>query len=1191
MHVEIPVAAPPAVPTAAPTAMLSRLIPILTLVITAAMVAAVYAAGSPLVSSPMFLMFPAVLVVSALGSLVQGAGRQGTAEMNAARRRYLAYLHDIDAQLGDAAAAQRNSAEVEHPEPDELWQLAGTPRQWERDPGHVSFCRIRVGRGQVAATTRPVAPQQDDSGEVDPVTTAALQRLLTAHTVLEDVPVTVDLRQTPLLRLGGDEAAARALARAMLCQLAVFHSPAEVAIVAVTGGGQRHQWDWLKWLPHHRDPLMADAAGPRRLTFRTVSAALAATPEDRITVLVIDGVETGNCPGGPQVTAICITGASPSPDLPVVQPDALSLLSAATCARRLAAHCGAPQPRERPDWLGLLDGSGSRLRCPIGTTEEGEPLYLDINEAALGGAGPHGLCLGATGSGKSELLRTVALGMIARHSPEELNLVLVDFKGGATFLDLERAPHVSAVITNLAEEAHLVDRMQDALGGEIQRRQQLLRSAGNLAGVTAYAQERRSRPDLPALPALFLIIDEFSELLSSHPEFIEQFVAIGRLGRSLGVHLLLASQRLDEGRLRGLDSHLSYRICLKTLSPNESRIAIGVPDAHHLPTTPGAAYLKVGAADPVRFQAAHVSGPAPASRAPVVESPQAPAVFSCAQVGAVRPVAVRATDRRVLEVVLDGVAGSGPTAHRVWLPPLTQSPTLDSLTAEPVAPLVIPIGMSDRAFEQRYAPVVLDLSGAAGNVAVVGAPQSGKSTALRTLVLALAARHSPADVQLYCLDFGGGGLAAMAQLPHIGALAGRQQPDLVHRTVAHVAAVVRRREALFGARGIGSVADYRRQRPAGSEDPYGDVFLVVDGWPTVRQEFDGLDSAITAIAADGLSFGVHVVLSASRWADIRPALKDQIGTRLELRLGDPVDSEIDRARARAVPANRPGSGLAPDGAPMLVALPRLDGVSSSAGLTEQANSAAATLAARHHGPRAPQVRPLPDQLDYHQMPKPPLPVLGVGGDECSLVTIDFAEHPLLLVSGDPGCGKTAVLRLLYREICRTTAPSAAQVYLIDPRRTLLAEHHPDRVAGYAATAAQCTDVVATLAALLRGRIPGADVTAAQLRARSWWTGPEVYLIVDDHDLIAGAAGNPLSPVLELLPHASDIGLRLVVAQRETARSLYEPVPAAMRDLAAVTVQMGHGDDARRPQPLRPGRAVMTTRSGRHLLQLAWVEPA
>ncbi|HET9255367.1 MAG TPA: type VII secretion protein EccCa, partial [Pseudonocardiaceae bacterium] len=223
-----------------------------------------------------------------------------------------------------------------------------------------------------------------------------------------------------------------------------------------------------------------------------------------------------------------------------------------------------------------------RLRVPIGLGESGQPVELDIKEAAQGGMGPHGLCVGATGSGKSEFLRTLVLGLIATHSSAALNLVLVDFKGGATFLGMEGAPHVAAVITNLADDLTQVTRMQDALAGEMNRRQELLRSAGNFANVRDYEKARENGADLDPLPALFIVIDEFSELLTQRPEFIELFVAIGRLGRSLQMHLLLASQRLEEGRLRGLESHLSYRIGLKTFSAGESRAVLGVPDAYEL---------------------------------------------------------------------------------------------------------------------------------------------------------------------------------------------------------------------------------------------------------------------------------------------------------------------------------------------------------------------------------------------------------------------------------------------------------------------------------------------------------------------------------------------------------------------------------------------------------------------------------
>ena len=298
---------------------------------------------------------------------------------------------------------------------------------------------------------------------------------------------------------------------------------------------------------------------------------------------------------------------------------------------RAAAHHRGTGPRglaagtpDLHDLLGLSDvrsfdlaaawqprPARDRLRVPVGVGDTGAPVYLDIKESAQQGMGPHGLVIGATGSGKSEFLRTLVLGLAMTHSPEVLNMVLVDFKGGATFAGLSDMPHVSAVITNLENELTLVDRMQDALSGEMVRRQELLREAGNYASVRDYEKARAAGEPLEPLPSLFIVVDEFSEMLSAKPEFIDLFVAIGRLGRSLGLHLLLASQRLEEGRLRGLESHLSYRIGLRTFSSAESRAVLGVPDAYELPPVPGLGYLKPDQSTLLRFKAAYVSGPPP----------------------------------------------------------------------------------------------------------------------------------------------------------------------------------------------------------------------------------------------------------------------------------------------------------------------------------------------------------------------------------------------------------------------------------------------------------------------------------------------------------------------------------------------------------------------------------------------------
>ena len=630
------------------------------------------------------------------------------------------------------------------------------------------------------------------------------------------------------------------------------------------------------------------------------------------------------------------------------RPDAVSIAEATRFARRLSPY---RTPDSGPDERGevgvatwaALTGVGDaasfsparawrprygrdRLRVPFGVAADGTPVELDLKEAAEGGMGPHGLCIGATGSGKSELLRTIVLGLVATHSPDQLNLVLVDFKGGATFLGLDGLAHVAAVITNLEQETALVDRMRDALAGEMHRRQEVLRAAGNFANVGDYEKARAAGADLDPLPALFIVIDEFSELLSQQPEFAELFVAVGRLGRSLHIHLLLASQRLDEGKLRGLDSHLSYRIGLKTFSANESRTVLGVPDAYHLPATPGSGYLKSDAEQLERFQGAYVSGRYVGARVGAGGATAAPAVarprlFTAAPIppeaGATVPADVSPSPlasegaRSTLEVLVGRMRGHGRPAHEIWLPPLDTPPTLDSLLPGSISVLRAPIAVVDRPFDQRRDPLVVDLAGAAGNVAIVGGPQSGKSTALRTLIVSMAASHSPSQVQFYLLDFGGGTLAGLAGLPHVGSVANRLDGDRVRRTVAEMTGIVRTREQCFRELGIESMAQLRtRAEPV---DRHGDVFLVIDGFGSIRQEFEALEQQITNLAAQGLSYGVHVVVTAGRWGELRPALKDQLGTRIELRLGDPADSELGRRLAVAVPEGIPGRGMTREG--------------------------------------------------------------------------------------------------------------------------------------------------------------------------------------------------------------------------------------------------------------------------------------
>ncbi|GAB1643513.1 type VII secretion protein EccC [Krasilnikovia sp. MM14-A1259] len=871
-----------------------------------------------------------------------------------------------------------------------------------------------------------------------------------------------------------------------------------------------------------------------------------------------------------------------------------------------------------------------RLRVPIGTGADGSPVELDLKESAQDGMGPHGLLIGATGSGKSELLRTLVLALAATHSSESLNFVLVDFKGGATFASLDRLPHTAAVITNLADELPLVDRMVDAIDGELVRRQELLRKAGNYSGVRDYETARAGGAALPPLPSLLVVCDEFSELLSAKPDFIDLFVQIGRLGRSLGVHLLLASQRLEEGRLRGLDTHLSYRIGLRTFSALESRAVLGVPDAYELPRSPGHGYLKFGTDPLVRFRAAYASAvvrATPPGGAGDTGDGSAPRVLPYStrfvpappRAAAPPPDTAAQAGASLLDIMVDRLHGQGPPAHQVWLPPLHQPAALDELlgpvAADPVRGLAfpnpelhgalrVPIALVDKPREQIRDVMWLSLAGAAGHVAVVGGTLSGKSTALRALICGLALTHTPAEVQVYCLDFGGGALGTLRDLPHVGGVFGRVDAAGVRRTVGEMLALLTERERRFAELGIDSMASYRRRRanaPGGDDDAFGDVFLVVDGWATLRKEYEEQEPAITDMATRGLSYGIHVVAASSRWMDFRPPIRDLFGSRLELRLGDPTDSMVNRRAAAGVP-ERPGRGIVEHptdrtkGLHLLTVRPEVSTLGDTGALVK-------AIAANWPGPAAPRVRLLPATLPYAELDLSRssglrLPI-GVAEADLRPVELDFATDPHFLLFGDAECGKSSFLRALATSVTQRFTPEQARIILVDYRRSLMDLPETDHRIGYGIQAPQTQDLMESVAGYMAKRLPGPEVQAEQLRDRSWWQGPELFVLVDDYDLVAAGQANPLAPLLDYLPQARDVGLHLVVTRRAggAGRALYEPVIQRLRELSSPGLVMsGPADEGAllgtvAPSTLPPGRGhLLTRREGVRLIQLAHLPP-
>jgi len=1248
-----------------------------------------------------------MFLVASLGFVFASGVRQRqqhTTEVISNRREYLAYLAEVRGTVRDAASKQREAGLWNYPAPASLPLLAEErSRVWERLPKDDDFLHVRMGTTSQPLCLTLEPAETPPLAQLDPVAASGLHRLLTTHRVQHGLPASVSLPAWARVQVTGEAPPARALARALVVNAAVMHSPESLVVAALVGPDAREEWDWLKWLPHALSPRERDAVGPMRLVAESVDELLELLPDDVTdrprfgpsaqhpaphVLVVVDGARLPR--HNPLVTDDGVLGVTvldlpeqwgeldststlrlavdaARPGMPAGQvpfeilslsrggakglADQMSVTEAEATARRLAPMfvSGEVEVRdaltsstELVDLLGLGDVRDfdpatawrprlqrDRLRVPIGVGGSGQVVALDIKESAQQGMGPHGLVIGATGSGKSELLRTLVLALAMTHSSEQLNFVLVDFKGGATFAGMADMPHVSAVITNLGQELTLVERMQDALQGEMTRRQELLRSAGNFANVTDYEKARAAGADLEPLPALLIVADEFSELLSAKPEFADLFVAIGRLGRSLSMHLLLSSQRLEEGRLRGLESHLSYRIGLRTFSAGESRTVIGVPDAYELPPVPGLGYLKPDQTTLLKFKAAYVSGPPKGRRRRSAAGAGSTAMqvlpfTSTRAVSAVQrveeapaPTNEPEETRAVFDIAVSRMKGKGRPAHQVWLPPLDVPNSLDQLLGD-LAPdpqlglvsrrwrergsYVFPMGIVDRPLEQRREIFVLGLGGAAGHVAVVGGPRTGRSTFVRTLVSSIALTTTPLETQFYILDFGGGTFTPFAALPHVAGVANRNEPDVVRRTVAEISGIIDKREAYFRSQGIDSIETYRRRRAEGrADDGYGDVFLVVDGWPTIRAEFDELEQSISAIAGRGLTFGIHVVITTSRWMDFRMQIRDVLGTRVELGLGDPGDSEIDRRVAANVPKGRPGRGITTTKHHFLSGIPRIDDSGRVDDLGEGVDDMVAKVSAAWQGPRGPKLRLLPEQITLEAIREQAGPgdrrvLLGIDENNLEPVGVDVSEESHLYLFGDSDSGKSAMLRGYASEIARLYTPDQAKLFVVDYRRALLGELPPDHLAEYMTTEEQVTAEMEGLTAFLRTRLPGPDVTPEQLRSRSWWSGSEAFILVDDYDLVVTSSGSPLRPLVPLLAQATDVGLHLVVTRRSggASRASYEPVLQALRDLASPGIQLSTPPDEGALvgtvrgslQPAGRGRLV-TRDHGNQVVQLAW----
>ena len=625
------------------------------------------------------------------------------------------------------------------------------------------------------------------------------------------------------------------------------------------------------------------------------------------------------------------------------------------------------------------------LGAPIGRAQ-GATAHVDLRLD-----GPHTLIAGTTGSGKSELLRTLLASLALHHPPDRVSLLLVDYKGGAAFRQLAALPHAVGLITDLGDG--LARRALTSLRAEVRRRERLLarHDIGDLEELGAIAA---NDPRVEATPALVVVIDEFATLLRELPEFVDGLVDVAQRGRSLGIHLVLATQRPAGVITDAIRANTALRIALRVTDADDSRDVVDVADAANLPRDrPGVAVVRTGPASTTTVQTAYSGAPA-TERARVaitpLEAPNHPA-------NAAIPSGPQHTELDLAVTTIgEAVTLSGaPLPRRPWVEPLPDEVGLGEL-ARAEAPGWLTLGLVDLPEEQRRSLLQVELNHV-GGILICGASGSGRSETLRT-VAAAAASHPDESIHVYAID-AGGSLGAMAG---VGDVIDAADAERVLRLL---------RDAVRQIRSADGPASGRRA-------------LLVDGYAAFAelQERIGRGEALellTIAAREGRAQGIHVVVTAQRHAELPPALAGALGAHLHLRAATEDDAVLAGLPPWAANPNRPPGRVLLDGREAQVA--RAGDAVVGGGDVE-----------RLHRPLAPAVGRLPRHLDLDRVgldrvapdaatladgrrsgAAPWLQPLGVESDRLEPVAVELTHHHAL-VAGPPRCGRSTTLVTLTR---------------------------------------------------------------------------------------------------------------------------------------------------------------------------------
>ena len=930
---------------------------------------------------------------------------------------------------------------------------------WVRGRGVPDFLRLRIGVGDVV-------PRIDvpGVGEGDTDLVGRLAEAQSSAGLLTDVPIVVDAADLGTIGLIGEAASVKALAGAMLLQAVCLHSPEDLVVAGVVGS-ERELHDWLKWLPHTRSsssPIGVDHLATTRDEGTELLYTLTEIAEERIagreggldrrwpwllvaldsSVVAEGGITARLLDAGPVagVTVIwmceseaevprqagavimCASGQTSGshvefvdPDLPGISldiervgpPIALNTAQALAGMRDASATnavTAIPQLVTLYEALGIDEVSQEwvqslwaqndayELRAPVGFTETG------VFEVDLVAHGPHGLIGGTSGAGKSELLQSLLAGLVTHNSPTRANLLFIDYKGGALSKKFEALPHTVGNVTNL--DSLLAQRALTSLAAELNYRMELFGSRD----IRKMIEDRV--PDTPA--SLVIVIDEFAALVRELPEFVEGIVSIAERGRSLGIHLLLSTQRPSGSINDSIQQNTNLRIALRMLDSSESNNVIGTSDAALIPNPlKGRALARLGAGQLIPFQAAWSEAPAVSKTDEAIRVADF-AVGSRSNVGSFEPVDSPQSGARgvQLDTVLASIADMGVAPGRSpWLDPLPEwirlSDLLDDHPREAPSKGVVRIGIVDDPERQRQYPAEIDFT--MGSFAVFGAAGSGKTTVLTTIAASAVSAARDSNLMIFGLDCASKALGVIKALPNTVVVASGDEMEEITRVIAVL-------NGIFTAR--------RARLRSGDEVSFSPIFLLVDGWNNLTATLSpvrggGLElqswlDTISSLVARGREVGIYTALTSTE--RVRSRLMSSITSRLVLRQlgeGEYRDLGVPAVLARGI-SLRPGQGLNDSN--------QIVQVATSAGTEEIDPRDALQMLGTALAGRTSDIRcePLPMTVRRTSRAKEEM-TIGIADLSLAPVEVDLTlSH--FAISGPPRSGRTTALLSIARQL-------------------------------------------------------------------------------------------------------------------------------------------------------------------------------